>query len=296
MTSPVWHDVTVVIPTTGGDVLHGCLSSIAAGTTWPQELIVVDQGQRDHVAAWIADLRAGGLNARHLPSAQRGIAAATNRGLDQVQTPYVAVTHDDCRVRRDWLTRLAARLPQAGDAVLTGRVEPTGDGIVLTVKIADEPAVYRAPMLDGDVLFPPNMAFPIRLLQRVGAFDEHRSLLTAGEDNDWAYRALSAGIPIVYDPAVTVGHLARFTRSDLPALYRRYARGQGAFYGKHLRRGDSFIARRALRDLLRAPWLLLRGLATANVELIAMGTGEVTGLPRGILAGLRNDGRWIRQS
>jgi GT2 family glycosyltransferase len=296
MTSRVWPDVTVVIPTTGGDVLHGCLSSIAAGTTWPQELIVVDQGQRDEVAAWIADLRAGGLNARHLPSSQRGIAAATNRGLEQVRTPYVAVTHDDCRVRSNWLTRLAARLPEVGDAVLTGRVEPAGDGIVLTVKIADEPAVYRAPLLDGDVLFPPNMAFPIRLLQRVGAFDEHRSLLTAGEDNDWAYRALRAGIPIVYDPAVTVGHLARFTHSDLPALYRRYARGQGAFYGKHLRRGDSFIARRALRDLLRAPWRLLRGLATANVELIAMGTGEVTGLPRGILAGLRNDGRWIRQS
>jgi GT2 family glycosyltransferase len=296
MTSRVWRDVTVVIPTTGGDVLHGCLSSIAAGTTWPQELVVVDQGQRGDVAAWIADLRAGGLNARHLPSSQRGIAAATNRGLEQVRTPYVAITHDDCRVRPDWLTRLAARLPQVGDAVLTGRVEPTGDGIVLTVKIADEPAVYRAPLIDGDVLFPPNMAFPIRLLQRVGAFDEHRSLLTAGEDNDWAYRALRAGIPMVYDPAVTVGHLARFTRSDLPALYRRYARGQGAFYGKHLRRGDGFIARRAVHDLLRAPWLLLRGLATANVELIAMGTGEVTGLPRGILAGLRNDGRWIRQS
>ena len=296
MTSRVWRDVTVVIPTTGGEVLHGCLSSIAAGTTWPQELIVVDQGQHDDVAAWIANLRAGGLNARHLPSSQRGIAAATNRGLEQVRTPYVAVTHDDCRVRSDWLTRLAARLPEVGDAVLTGRVEPAGDGIVLTVKTADEPAVYRAPLLDGDVLFPPNMAFPIRLLQRVGAFDEHRSLLTAGEDNDWAYRALSAGIPMVYDPSVTVGHLARFTRSDLLALYRRYARGQGAFYGKYLRRGDGFIARRALRDLLRAPWLLLRGLATANVELIAMGTGEVTGLPRGILAGLRNDGRWSRRS
>jgi hypothetical protein len=32
-------------------------------------------------------------------------------------------------------------------------------------------------------------------------------------------------------------------------------------------------------------------LATGNTELIAMGTGEVTGLPHGILAGLRNNGR-----
>jgi GT2 family glycosyltransferase len=291
MTRPVCRDLTVVIPTTGGAVLHGCLSSIAAGTTWPQELVVVDQGQRDEVAAWVAELRGGGLNARHLPSSQRGIAAATNRGLEQVRTGFVAVTHDDCRVRPDWLARLAERLPTLGDGVLTGRVEPDGDGVVLTVKLADEPAVYHAPLVDADVLFPPNMAFPIRLLRQVGAFDEHRSLLTAGEDNDWAYRVLRAGVPVVYDPTIIVGHLARFTRSDLPALYRRYARGQGAFYGKHVRRGDGFIARRALRDLLRAPWLLLRGLATRNLELIAMGTGEVRGLPQGILAGLRNDGR-----
>jgi GT2 family glycosyltransferase len=291
MTTPVCRDLTVVIPTTGGAVLEGCLSSIAAGSTWPQELVVVDQGRRPEVAAWVAELRARGLDARHLPSGQRGIAAATNRGLEQVRTRFVAVTHDDCRVRSDWLVRLAERLPTIGDAVLTGRVEPDGDGIVLTVKLADEPAVYHAPQLHADVLFPPNMAFPIRLLRRVGAFDEHRSLLTAGEDNDWAYRALRAGVPVVYDPAISVGHLARFTRSDLPALYRRYARGQGAFYGKHLRRGDGFIARRALHDLLRAPWLLLRGLATGNTELIAMGTGEVTGLPHGILGGLRNDGR-----
>jgi GT2 family glycosyltransferase len=291
MTRPVCPDLTVVIPTTGGDVLHGCLSSITAGTAWPQELIVVDQGRRAGVAAWIGELRGSGLNARQLPSGQRGIAAATNRGLEQVRTQFVAVTHDDCRVHPDWLARLAARLPEVGDGVLTGRVEPDGDGIVLTVKTAAEPAVYRAPLVDADVLFPPNMGFPIGLLQRVGAFDEHRSLLTAGEDNDWAYRALRTGIPVVYDPTIVVGHLARFTSSDLPALYRRYARGQGAFYGKHLRQGDGFIARRALRDLLRAPWLLLRGLATGNAELIAMGTGEVTGLPHGILAGLRNNGR-----
>jgi glycosyltransferase involved in cell wall biosynthesis len=296
MTRPVCRDVTVVIPTTGGDVLRGCLSSIAAGTTWPQELIVVDQGQRAEVAAWIAELRGSGLNARHLPSSQRGIAQATNRGLEQARTQFVAVTHDDCRVRLDWLARLAARLPDVGDGVLTGRVEPAGDGIVLTVKVADEPAVYHAPLLDADVLFPPNMGFPVRLLEQVGAFDEHGSLLTAGEDNDWAYRVLRAGIPVIYDPTITVGHLARFTPADLPSLYRRYAHGQGAFYGKHLRRGDRFIARRALRDLVRAPWLLLRGLATRNRELIAMGTGEVTGLPRGIFAGLRNDGRWAARS
>jgi GT2 family glycosyltransferase len=130
----------------------------------------------------------------------------------------------------------------------------------------------------------------VRLLDRIGWLDEHPSLATAGEDNEWAHRALRAGVKIVYEPAAVVDHLARHSVDDLPQLYRRYARGQGAFYGTWLRRGDRFIARRAARDLVRAPWLLARGLVTRNNQLIAMGRGEVAGLLPGIVAGLRNPG------
>jgi GT2 family glycosyltransferase len=287
---PTIRDVTIVVPTMAGPVLQGCLRSIAGGTVWPSRLIVVDQSGSTAAADWVMELRDRGLDAVHLPSTQSGISAATNRGLEQVRTPFAAVTHDDCLVRPDWLQRLASRLAAVGDAIVTGRVEPEGDGIVLTIKTDDEPAVYTAPLLDGDVLFPPNMAFAVRLLDRVGWFDEHPSLATAGEDNEWAHRALRAGVAIVYEPTVIVGHLARHRPEDLLGLYVRYARGQGAFYGKWLRRGDSFIARRAARDLLRAPWLLLRGLVTRNSELVSMGRGEVVGLLPGILAGLHNPG------
>jgi len=288
---PTAADVTVIVPTTGGSVLAGCLDSLAAGGVWPARLIVVDQGRRAEVAEIVSSLQARGLNAVHVPSPQTGISAATNRGLERVETTYAAVTHDDCRVCADWLERLADRLPHLGEAVLTGRVEPEGDGVVLTIKTDAEPTTYTAPLLRGDVLFPPNMGFPVRLLARVGWFDEHPSLATAGEDNEWAHRILTAGVPIVYDPTIVVRHLARHTQDDLPALYRRYSRGQGAFYGKWLRQGDLFIVRRAARDLVRAPWLLARGLITRNFDLIAMGRGEVTGLLPGIIAGLGNRGR-----
>jgi GT2 family glycosyltransferase len=289
-TPPVAPDLTVVVPTVGGPHLEGCLASLHAGSMWPARVVVVDQSVTAAAAGWVADLQAGGLDALHLSSEPRGIAAGTNRGLAEVNTPFVAITHDDCVVGPDWVERLAGRLRAAGDTIVTGRVEPEGDGIVLTVKTDDRPVIHTAPLLNGDVLFPPNMGFPVHLLQRVGAFDEHPSLKTAGEDNEWAHRALRAGVPIAYDPTIVVGHLARHTPEDLPALYLRYARGQGAFYGCWLRRRDPFIVRRVVRDLIRAPWLLLRGLITWNRELIAMGRGEVLGLLPGILAGLRNPG------
>jgi glycosyltransferase involved in cell wall biosynthesis len=285
---PIAENVSVVIPTIGRALLRGCLESIADGTVWPAELIVVDQGANADVAAWIDRLDGLGLRITHVRSKQIGIAASTNRGLERVRTPFVATTHDDCRVRTDWLGELSKRLPGLEGSILTGRVEPQGEGIVLTIMTSTEPAVYRRPMIDRDVLFPPNMAFSVTLLKRIGYLDEHPSLRFAGEDNDWAYRALRAGVPIVYDPDVVVSHLAWQTADTLPALYERYARGQGAFYGKYLRHADLFIAGRAARDVVRAPWLLLRGLLTGNRHLVAMGRGEIRGLLPGILAGATN--------
>jgi GT2 family glycosyltransferase len=292
---PIATDVTVIVPTMGGPVLQGCLESIVNGTVWPARLVVIDQSGGRATADWAAEMSKQGMSVLLVPANPAGISAATNRGLQHVGTRYAAVTHDDCRVRFDWLERLATRVAEIGDAILTGRVEPEGEGIVLTVKTADQPAIYTSPLLDGDVLFPPNMAFAVRLLDRIGWFDEHPSLATAGEDNEWAHRALRADVKIVYEPTVVVNHLARHRPADLPVLYRRYARGQGAFYGTWLRRGDRFIARRAARDLVRAPWLLVRGVVTRNAALISMGRGEIAGLLPGIVAGLRNPGvRWQR--
>jgi GT2 family glycosyltransferase len=288
--SRVATDITVVIPTVGRPLLQACLRSVAAGLVWPAELLVIDQSCSDEVAEWVAALRAEGMTARHLPSDETGIANATNRGLERARTRFVAVTHDDSRVDPSWLTNLLARLRAGGEAIVTGRVEPEGEGAVPTIVTASEPVVHRRPRLDGDDLFPPNMAFPRSVLQRIGYLDEHPSLRMAGEDNDWAYRALRAGVPILYDPSAVVAHIGWQPRSALPSIYQRYARGQGAFYGKHLRRGDLFIACRTARDLVRSAWLVVRSMVTANHELRALAYGEVTGLLPGLLAGLRNPG------
>jgi GT2 family glycosyltransferase len=288
---PIATDISVVVPTVGRALLRGCLESLATGTVWPADLIVVDQGGNAEVATWVDDLEARGVPITYVRSTETGVASATNRGLERVRTSLAATTHDDCRVHADWLEKLVERLPGIGEAIVTGRVEPEGAGIVLTTVTARVPTTYTTPMIDRDVLFPPNMAFPMRVLERIGYQDEHPSLRLAGEDNDWAYRALRAGVPIVYDPEIVVSHLAWQSVDMLRALYERYARGQGAFYGKHLRRADLFIARRVIRDLVRAPWLLLRGVLSRNDELIAMGLGEVRGLPFGLIAGLKNTGQ-----
>jgi GT2 family glycosyltransferase len=287
-------DVTVVIPTLGRPLLKGCLDSIAANRVHPRGVILVNQGETAPVQAWVDEVTARGLFVEQVVSSVRGIGAAMNAGLQRVGTRYAASTHDDCRVAEDWVAALDNKVREIGEGILTGRVEPLGDGLVLTTVTSKQRKVYTDPLLDGDILFPSNMALAMDLFEKIGPFDEHPSLRVAGEDNEWAHRALRAGFPVVYDPEVVVFHLAWQERSELRAMYRRYARGQGAFYAKHLLRRDAFIYRRALRDLVRAPYLLARGAVTGNEDLTAMGAGELLGLPAGIASGVRGRLRFRR--
>jgi hypothetical protein len=89
-------DISVVIPTLGRPILESSLFWLADGTHWPARVIIVDQGRNPVVAEWLARLQAAGLDTLYVPSEQHGRSAGINRGLEQVQTRFVAITHDDC--------------------------------------------------------------------------------------------------------------------------------------------------------------------------------------------------------
>jgi GT2 family glycosyltransferase len=281
----VLEDVSVVIPTVGRPSLRDCLESIAASAAWPAELLVVDQSRSAEIATHLDELRHRGLNATHLPMRGTGIAAAMNHGLREVRTTLVGVTHDDCKVDEHWLQCLRDRLPPEAAVVVTGRVLPETGGDVPSVITSTKPATYTRPH-DGDVLFPANMLFPARLWDAVGPMDEDPLLARAAEDNEWAYRVLRAGIPIVYQPKAVVVHLAWRSEAELEEVIWTYARAQGAFYGKYVRRADLHLARRAALDLGRAVWWLARGSALRDRALALRGRAGTVGLVQGILSGI----------
>lgn len=283
---PVLEDITVLIPTLGRELLAGCLEAVSRGSVFPAALLVVDQGQNPRVGTWLQSVRSTGLEATHLPSSRQGTAAAMNQGLRRVTTPLVAVTHDDCVPATDWLERLHAALRREAGVLVTGRVEPGGEGVVVSINTSPTPARYLRPALSGEVLFPNNMGFGLEIFERVGPFDE-RDFVRVAEDNDWSYRALRVGVPIVYAPDVVVSHLDWRSASELEDTYRAYARCQGGFYGKHLRRGDLFIALRIAVDLARALRRWLKAAIRRDADQKANGRAYLTQLVPGIFEGLR---------
>jgi len=241
---PVIRDVTVVIPTLGRPQLRDCLTSLQDSDHWPDRLLVIDQGEGDECEGWVDGLRQAGLAAIRVPQRDRGIGRAMNLGLSMVETPLVAVTHDDCRVSVDWLQGVVQAIRHDPRSIHTGRVEPEGNEPVPSVNTSPHPAIFRKPTLRGEMLFPANMGCTTAVARAVGPFEEDDRMATAAEDNEWCYRALRMGIPIRYTPSYSVRHVAWRDSEARARTYRRYARSQGTFYGKYLRRGDvHFLAR-----------------------------------------------------
>ncbi len=287
---PVQGDLTVIIPTLGRPVLEECLAAISAGTVRPARIVVADQGENPAVALWLRRLGDDGLPTTHVPCERRGPGAGRNRAIERVETQFFAATDDDCIAAPDWLERMAARLAARPEAIVTGRVEAPAGGTAPSTITDEESAVHRRPMLAGDPLYTGNMGVALAVARAVGPFDENPALAAAAEDNDWAYRALTGGVAIVYAPEARVTHMDWRDAAQMEAVYRAYARGQGAFYGKYLRRGDAFIAHRAGRDLLRGPVRWLRGRLRGDADRIASGRAWTRCLAPGIWAGLRHKG------
>lgn len=260
---PMLKDMTVIVPTVGRRVLRACLDSIASGSAWPTELVLVDQSDNELVRDCAEVLRARSMSVTHLRSPGRGPGAARNRGVERVTTRWISFNEDD-QVAPDWLTLMRDGVCTWPGGVVTGRVDAAATS-----------AVHRRPLPDRDPLFSGNMGLSMSVCQI--PFDEDAALIGA-EDNDWGHRALRAGVPIVYLPGVAVTHLDWRTATELEDTHRRYARAQGAFYGKHVRHGDLHLARRAARDAVRGPWLVLRARFTSNQHLAMLGRAETAGI------------------
>lgn len=286
---PVLEDISIVIPTLGRDILEQSLFWILSGSGWPGCLIVVEQGANPNVANMLKRVEEIGVRMKHILSSQRGRSAGINRGLEQVDTRFVAITDDDCFVGKDWLINMADRLRLSPEAVVTGRVEAAGEDMVVVVT-STVPSIQRRPRLKFDSMSGGNMGTSLDVFRKVGLFEEDPVMATA-EDAEFAYRALRKGISLRYEPDVVLAHFGWRDEGKRVEQYRHYALSHGGFYGKYLRRGDLFILARAAGHFFRALRRWVRGKLNGDAELVLLGRAYCTNLLPGILAGLRSQMR-----
>jgi O-antigen biosynthesis protein len=276
--------VTVIVPTLGRTAqLEACLASLAECQPRAAEVLVVDQSGSPELRHLTERYSTSG--ARYLYSQPRGKGRASNLAMREAKHESVLFTDDDCTVDPEWVAAAVAALGRGSAAIVTGRVlAPSGAGHVPSTIDDPTPREYAGePKVDA--LYCGNMACERSSVLAIGGFDERLTL--AAEDNDLCWRWLRAGRRIRYEPAMVVWHHDWRSPEQLDRLYVRYACGQGAFYGKHLRLGDRAVLRFLLRDIYYAGRAAVNALRKGGLGVDPWARGIMRGMPRGLIDGWR---------
>jgi GT2 family glycosyltransferase len=213
------------------------------------------------------------------------------------------VIDDDCIVAQDWLEVIVRALLAAGPkTVITGRVlaghaEEAG-AFTLSLHAGDEPARFVG-RISTDPLATFNFALHASTFEDVGPFDSRigpGTRFPSSEDNDYGYRLLLAGYAILFEPAAVVHHRAWRISDNYVAVRYAYGRGQGAFYGKHLAGGDSYMLYKLVHALKRRANRMLKGDVQGILGEFAWLGGWMAGAADWLLRPHRRDERFTRSS
>lgn len=223
---------------------------------------------------------------------RRGLAAAHNRGLQEVDTAIVAFVDDDVLVDRHWLTGIAEGFAAAADVgcvsglILPAELETPAQLLLQRHGGYDKGFVRRIYDLNAhrpdDALFPfaagrlgsgANMAFDTEILRRLGGFDRALGIGTfaRGGDDLLAFFRVVLRHQLVYQPAAIIWH--RHHR-EMSAL-RNQVSGYGVALGAFIAAALAHEPRMWLGLLRRLP----RGLAFAFSPTSSRNRTRYDGLP-----------------
>jgi glycosyltransferase involved in cell wall biosynthesis len=210
--------------------LAGCLRSLAAQTTKPDEIIVVDNGSSDHTAAVVASFDPA-LPTKYLHERQPSIPRCRNIALRAATADLAIFIDDDCVAEAAWIAeakKAAASNPDA--SAIQGRVEPSATGLVGKA-VAFNDAAYVG-YHDGSrrearklrYMATANLMFRMKALARMEKwFDES---LPRSSDREFAARLRLARHTIAFGPEIVVIH-DYDNRSFLSACATFFQRAKG---------------------------------------------------------------------
>jgi len=222
--------------------------SIPGECSW--EIIVVDNRSADSTRSVIEEFRiSSGLNVRYVYEPRQGLSHARNRGLVEAKGKNIAFTDDDIIVDSLWIPEILRESRSSEDAAMIfGQTKPYTAGTpLLSIKESNTGKCYTFPCTPWDIGHGNNMLIRSSLIEAVGTFDPWLGAGTrigAAEDTDYVYRVLRSKRKILYSPSIVVYHNHdRIDSKDVQRIERNYAKGRGAFYCKHILRGDIFAAK-----------------------------------------------------
>lgn len=213
------------------------------------EIIIVDNASADDS---LVQLRAALPQARIIANPiNAGFAGACNIGIRHaVQTgcDYIFLLNNDALVESDTIARLVQASKTKQDSALLGsalvyissgtyQFFGSRSGAVVRkpefLTLEKDGALLSQDFIETDFIVGAAFFIPVRLLDRIGAFDE--TFFLNYEETDFCYRARKLGISCYVVPASVVRHHANASIGNYPAPMQAYflARNGLLFAEKH---------------------------------------------------------------
>jgi len=197
-----------------------------------------------------------GLPIKYVVEEHVGKSHAENKGIAEAKGHILAFTDDDCIVDPNWVSSISSEFSTDPSlAGLGGRVELFNkEDRPVSIRTINEKLEFSSPDQLFKIFIGCNMAFTRNVFDEVGLFDPDLGPGTRfqdAEDSDLIYRTFKQGLKIIYSPHVLVFHdHGRRTLAAVDKAQKGYHIGRGAFYWKHISRGDRNIAQLAYKEAM----------------------------------------------
>lgn len=262
------------------DLLRGCLASIAAETSVPHEVIVIDNASSDGSVEMVAVEFPG---VRLITNREnRGFAGANNQGLAIARGAHLLLLNPDTVVLDGAIDRTLAWLAEHPDVGCVGCQVMEGPEVIQQTCFADPTPLNQAivefglmrlapfvPVFgrpwyrgwdrrserDVDVVSGMFMLVPRRVFETVGPLDE--GFFIYAEEADWCRQMRNAGWRCVFAPVARIVHLDGGSKSTSQIRSKMHVQMQKShlYYARkhHGRAGEALTrAMYLLSALLRA--------------------------------------------
>ncbi len=207
--------ISVIVCTYNGSAtIQKCLEGISNIDYPNYEVIVVNDGSKDHTAEIVNQ-----FDVKLITTTNHGLSSARNTGMHHAVGEIIAYIDDDAWPDPHWLQYIAHAYANSDYACIGGpNISPYDSGFISTC-VANAPG-GPVHVLETDEIAEHvpgcNMTFRKDALMKIGGFDP--LYRTAGDDVDTCWRIQESGRNIGFHPAALVWHQRR---NSLKAYWRQ---------------------------------------------------------------------------
>lgn len=256
-------NISVIISTKDREKkLVSCLESILKNTTFPLEIVILDQSTTEETEKKIKNLRLPSL-IKYYRMQVRNLSLGRNFGINHANGDVLVFADDDCLVDKHWLERISESFKRNKEIVgLFGKVmsykpSQNREKYCPCTFLKKKKMLITKPCVHSENIgFGNNMAFRRKIFKRVGGFKEWLGIGSIGksaEDAEFALRVLLNGYRLLYNPKVKVYHNRWLTEEQMRGQSLSYSCGEVACYGYFTFQGHEFakkVVKKSFKDSL----------------------------------------------